>query len=183
MYILGQICGILGAIITVTTPQFRKKVHMLLCNAAVNTMSTLNFFLIGQKGSAVFLCLTAIVQSFVAIWHEKRQTPITRKENILFAVLYIGLGFFGMVTSENFVWALTASTLLELLPILGALMLMLSVFAKEEQMMRLYLLCNGSIWAVYSAIVGATTFFTGLAAVISTLLALWKYRSRKTQAV
>lgn len=182
MYILGQFFGIVGAIITIATPQLRRKEQMLLSNALVNTMSTLNFFLIGQKGSAVFLCLVAIAQCFVSIHHEKKQTDVTMGENILFFFLYVGLGFFGMVTSENFVLALTADFFLELLPIVGALMLMLSVFAKGEQKTRLYLLCNATTWAVYSAIVGATTFFTSCAAMISTVLALWKYRKLQKSA-
>lgn len=180
MYILGQFFGILGAIITVITPQLRKKEQMLLSNALVNTMSTLNFFLIGQKGSAVFLCLVAIAQCFVSMHHEKKHTDVTLGENILFFFLYVGFGLFGMVTSENFVWALTANFFLELLPIVGALMLMLSVFAKGEQKTRLYLLFNAATWAVYSAIVGATTFFTGCAALISTLFALRKYQKAQS---
>ena len=141
-----------------------------------NAMNGLNFLLIGQAGSAVFLCLVAIVQSLVSMWHERRKTAVSSLETILFFVLYVGFGFYGMFSSEGFVWALNWHNLLELLPVVGALMLMLSVFTKDEQRTRVYLLLNGAAWAVYTAVIGATAFFAATAAMISTVVALWKYR-------
>jgi hypothetical protein len=61
---------------------------------------------------------------------------------------------------------------------MGALMLFFSVFSKEEQTLRKWLLANGIIWTVYTAIVGSTVFFTDLASTISTVAALYKYRKR-----
>ena len=83
-----------------------------------------------------------------------------------------------MVTAQDFVWAIHLRNLLELLPIIGALMLMLSVFAKTEQKTRLFLLFNGASWLVYTIIVGSTAFFTALIAIISSSIALIKYRSK-----
>ena len=45
-------------------------------------------------------------------------------ETTLFFTLYVGFGFYGMITSEDFVWAINRHNLLELLPIIGALMLL-----------------------------------------------------------
>lgn len=178
MYILGQLCGIAATIITLVQPQFRRKEQILLCTTLNNAMNGLNFLLIGQAGSAVFLCLVAIVQSIVSMWHERRKTAVSPPETILFFVLYVGFGFYGMISSEGFVWALNRHNLLELLPIVGALMLMLSVFAKGEQRTRGYLLLNGAAWAVYTAVIGATAFFASTASMVSTAIALWKYRKK-----
>ena len=180
MYLLGQICGIIGTIVTILQPQFRKKVQILICCILVNAMNGLNFALIGQGGSSVFLCLVAILQSMVSIFHEKRETAVSSLESVVFFFLYIGLGFFGMVSAENFVWEISGANLLELLPIIGALMLMFSVFAKGEQRTRLFLLLNGACWVVYTAMIGAMAFFSCLASVISSVIALWKHR-RKTE--
>ena len=57
MYYLGQACGIAGTVLTILTPQFRRKTQILACNALVNGLNALNFLLIGQLGSAAFLCL------------------------------------------------------------------------------------------------------------------------------
>ncbi len=179
MYLLGQVCGVIGTIITIIQPQFRSKVQILICGIFVNTMSCLNFALIGQTGSAAFLCLIAIVQSLISIWHERHGTKVSSFESILFFFLYVGFGLFGMISAEGFVWKISWKNALELLPIIGALMAMLSVFAKGEQKTRVFLLLNGAAWVVYTAIIGATTFFTSAASLISTMIALWKYRNKQ----
>ena len=178
MYALGQICGLIGTVVTIATPQFRTKQQILLCNALVNALNALNFSLIGEGGSAVFLCLVAILQSFVSIWHERKQKEVYIWESVLFSVLYIGFGVYGMITSEGFIWAFTLHNLLQLLPIIGAMMLMFSVFAKGEQKTRVYLLLNGASWFVYTAAIGSTAFFSTIASMISSIIALWKYRER-----
>ena len=178
MYLLGQICGLIGTLITVLMPQCKKKTHMSFCTAAVNGLNALNFTLIGELGSSVFLCLVAVVQSFVSVWHEKRKTEVSTMETVLFFLLYVGFGFYGMMLSDGFQWAINGKFLLELLPIIGALMLMLSVFAKGEQKTRFFLLLNGTAWLAYTAAVRATAFFTCVAAIVSALIAMVKYRKK-----
>ena len=178
MYILGQVLGLVGTAITIATPQFRTKFQILFCNASVNALNAMNFIMLGQTGSAVYLCLIAIVQSCVSMWHEKKQTVVLRWETALFFLLYAGFGFYGMVTSDGFVWAVTWKNMLQILPVIGALMLMLSVFAKGEQKTRVYLLLNGAAWLIYTAAIGSTIFFSSIASVASTIAALWKYRKQ-----
>ena len=90
----------------------------------------------------------------------------------------MGFGVFGVITAAGFEGALNRQNLLEILPIVGALMMMFSVFARGEQKTRMFLLFNGAIWMVYTAIVGATTFVTTAASAASNLIALWKYRKK-----
>ena len=177
MYLLGQTCGIIGTVITIIQPQFCSKVQILLCGILVNSMNALNFVLIGERGSSVFLCLIAIVQSTVSVLHERKSAAVSYFVSVVFFFLYIGFGFFGMVSAENFVWEISRANLLELLPIIGALMLMFSVFARGEQRTRLFLLLNGASWMVYTAVIGAAVFFSCLASVISSIIALWKHRA------
>ena len=66
--------------------------------------------------------------------------------------------------------------LIELLPIIGAVLMMFSVFARGEQTTRKFLLSNALVWTVYTAIIGSTTFFAQAAAVVADCLALYKYR-------
>ena len=178
MYELGQFCGIVGPLVTLVRPHMPEREQMLLCGIWVNAMSALNFALIGQMGSGVFLCLIAIVQSAVSIRHERQNTSVSMGENILFFLLYMGFGFWGMITSEGFIWGISWYNFLQLLPILAALMLMLSVFARDEQKTRVFLLLNGGFWIVYTAVVRSTTFFTTVASMASTTAALWKHRKK-----
>ena len=177
-YIIGQILGIGSTVCTIILPFFKKKWQILAANILVNLLISLNFILIGKIGSAAFLCMVAIVQSIVSMVHDSKGTPISLVEKILFLALYVGFGFFGIVTAPGFVWEINTINLLELMPIVGALMLMFSVFSKSEQNMRKFLLVNATIWTIYTAIVGSTAFFTDLVCMISTASALIKYRKK-----
>lgn len=177
-YIIGQILGIGSTVCTIILPFFKKKWQILAANILVNLLISLNFILIGKIGSAAFLCMVAIVQSIVSMVHDSKGTPISLVEQILFLFLYVGFGFFGIVTAPGFVWEINTANLLELMPIVGALMLMFSVFSKSEQTMRKFLLVNATIWTIYTAIVGSTAFFTDLVCMVSTASALIKYRKK-----
>lgn len=178
-YYIGQALGLLSTVCTIILPFFKKKWQILTLNICVNLLLTLNFLLIGQFGSAAFLCMVAVIQSIVSIGHSRKGTPVSIWESVLFGALYVGFGFFGILTAPDFVPALNFKNLLELLPIFGALMLMVSVFAPDEQTTRKWLLANALTWTVYTAIVGSTAFFTDLVAAVSTASALYKYRKRE----
>lgn len=180
LYFIGQLFGIIATVLSIVAPFFKKKWQILANIIAVNLLMALNFVCIGQIGSAIFLYLVAIVQSIVSMIHTSKGTEIPPAEKILFFILYVGCGFLGMVTAPDFVWEINGHNLLELLPILGAVMLMISVFTRGEQTTRKFLLANAIIWSVYTAIVGSTTFFAEITAVCSTSAALYKYR-KKTQ--
>lgn len=177
-YIIGQALGIAATFCTIILPFFKRKWQILTLNIAVNLLVALNYILIGQIGSAAVLCLVAVAQSVVSMIHNAKGTKVSTWETILFALLYVGCGLFGITTAPGFVWAVNYKNLLELLPIVGALMLMISVFAPNEQTTRKYLLVNGIIWTVYAFAVGSTTFLTNLVAAISTASALYKYRKK-----
>ena len=178
-YIIGQVLGLLSTVCTIILPFFKKKWQLLATNIAVNLLICLNMLLIGQIGSAAFLCLVAVVQSIVSMSHSTKGTKVSLGETVLFTLLYVCAGFFGILSSPEFVWAINRHNLLELMPIIGALLLMVSVFAPDEQTTRKWLLGNALIWTAYTAIVGSTAFFTDLVCAISTSTALYKYRKRK----
>lgn len=178
-YYIGQFFGLLTIVCSLIMPFLKKKWQLLWANIAINTLVILNMALIGQFGSAIFLCLVAIVQSVIALPRTRTDKEPGTRETILFTVLYVGFGFMGIVTAPNFVWAINYRNLLELLPILGALSQMISVFVRDEQQVRKWLLCNAIFWVIYSAAVGSSVVFNDILAVISTSMALWKYRRKK----
>ena len=77
------------------------------------------------------------------------------------------------VTAFILVIVMTAVTILSAI---GAVLMMLSVFARGEQTTRKFLLSNALVWTVYTAIIGSTVFFAQVGAVIADCLALYKYR-------
>ena len=179
-YYIGQFLGLLVPIFTLTVPFWKKKSQILYSAIAVNGLMVANFLLIGQFGSAAWLCSVAVVQSIVSLLHYYRDTPVKLWENVLFFLLYVGLGFVGLTTAPGFVPGINTQNLLELLPIIGAVLMMLSVFARGEQTTRKFLLANASVWTVYTGIVGSTTFIAEVGAVIADCIALYKYRGSET---
>lgn len=177
-YYIGQFFGLLTIVCSLIMPFLKKKWQLLWANIAINLLVILNMALIGQFGSAIFLCLVAIVQSAIALPRTKTGKEPGTPETVLFTVLYVSFGFLGIVTAPNFVWAMNYRNLLELLPILGALSQMISVFVRDEQDTRKWLLCNAVFWVIYSAAVGSSVVFNDILAVISTSTALYKYRKR-----
>lgn len=181
MYILGQSFGVLAAIIAVFRPQFRRKKHILLGILLGNLCCTMNYILIGKTGAAPLVCMVAVLQSALALMHERKNSTVSAFERALFFILYLGMGLLGFFIAEGVEPILTREKIVELLPIIGALMLMLSTFAKGEQRTRFFLLLNGSIWLTYSAIIGAATIFSNIVSVCSTGCALWKYRNKRPE--
>ena len=86
-YIIGQIFGLLSTVCTIILPFFRKKWQILALNIGINLLVAANMVLIGQIGSAVFLCLVAVVQSIVSMHHDNKGTPVSLGEKLLFLVL------------------------------------------------------------------------------------------------
>ena len=175
-YIIGQILGIGATVVSILMPMLHKKWQMLAATIGCNLLLALNFILIGQLGSGAYLCFVAIIQSVVSMGHTVRKTRASTFEQFLFLGLYVVSGLVGIVTAPGFVPELSNGNLLELLPIIGAVILTFSIFAPNEQTTRKFLLANISIWAVYTALIGSTTFFAEVAAFITTATALYKYR-------
>lgn len=171
MYFVAQLCGLLGTVITVIQPQFRTKRQLSLCSGAINLFNGLNFLLLGQRDSSLLLCLVAVLQAGISVFQESTGHRPAAWESGIFGALYLAAGFLGLLTGG-------AVGFLELLPILGALMLLCSIQAQGQQRTRRFLLLNSLCWLIYTAAAGSTVFFSCLASLISSLVALWKYRKR-----
>lgn len=178
-YLLGQFFGLIATAACIIVPLFKKKWQMLVNTAVVNTMMALNLIFIGEIGSAVCLCTVAVVQCLVSLVHNARNTSPGRAETVVFLLLYLGFGFFGLVSAPGFIPAVNPRNLLELMPIAGSLLSMSFVFVRDEQKARWLLLATCSVWAVYTAIIGSTTFFAELFSIVTTVLALCRYRKRQ----
>ena len=166
MYILGQILGVIASVCCLILPLFKKKWQMLVMNGLANTLFALNIILIGQFGSAVILNIVAVIQVVLSLWHLQKGKPITRAENILFFVLYVGGGFLGFRRA------------LDLLPIVGAVFNMLATFQRDEQKTRVLTLINASIYFVYFAIIGSSSILAEICVITTAVIAMVKYRKK-----
>lgn len=167
---LGQACGILATVLCLATPLFRQKSRILAVIALVNGLFALNLILIGQVGTGMIMNCIAIVQTGLSYWHLKRDTAVTKTENVLFFVLYVGLGALGFHG-----W-------LDVLPILAAVFNMLAIFQKDAQKTRVLIFLNAGIYFSYYCILGATSMFAELLSAISAVVALIRYGKKDQSA-
>ena len=181
-YMLGQFFGLLTPVCSIITPFLKKKWQLLVANILINLLVILNLVLIGQFGSGSFLCMVAIVQSGIMLFRTNKEQKPSVAETVIFTVAYVFFGLFGIATAPGFVPAINYENLLELLPILGALAQMVSVFVRDEQETRKWLLCNTIFWMIYAAAVGSSVFFNDFLAFLSISSALYKYRKKKETA-
>ena len=173
-YIIAQAFGILATLCCFAMPLFKKKWQMLLVNVASNLFFILNLLFLGyhETGSffanatAMIVNTVSLAQVLISYWHVKKNSPVTTAENIIFLLLYVGMGFIGF------------NRALDLLPIAGSVFNMLAVFQKDEQKTRYLVLCNASIFCCYYIILGSTSLLAELMAVITTVIALIKYRKK-----
>lgn len=163
-YYIGQALGIVATVCCFALPLFKKKWQMLLVSATSNLFFALNLILIGDVGSAIIVNFLAIVQTLLSLWHVQKDKPVTVVENIIFLIGYIICGSFGFHRA------------LDVLPIVGAVFNMLSVFQRDEQKTRILILLNASTFFIYYIVVGSTNMFAELLAAITTVIAMVKYR-------
>ena len=182
-YWIGQGFGILSTITDIAIPQFKKKWQMLVANIFVNTFLGLNLVFLGEIGSGIFLFAVAVVQAIVNLIHTLKEQPPKKWEYALFFCLYVGLGFYGLVTAPGFVPGINPKNLLELLPIIGAVFSMLFVSTREENKARAYLLICTTLWAIYHTIIGSASVFGSIFSAVSCIVAIIRDKRAKAKQV
>ena len=177
LYWTAQAMGILITVFCVVQPLFKKKWQMLIVTASTNLLGAFNNLILAGLGSAVILCLVAVAQTIFNYVHTRKEEEVPLWEKIVFTILYLGCGIFGFLNATSFApFADILLSLREILPVTGALFLMISVFASNAQNMRKFSLVSAVIWLIYYAIILSTTVFAEIFAVATTCFALYKYR-------
>lgn len=177
-YWIGQAFGILATIVGMLIPLFQKKWQMLAANLTNNLLLALNLVFLDRLGSGIFLFLVAMIQAAVNLIHCFRNTKVTKRENIIFLELYLGLGFYGLVSAPGFVPGINTRNLLELLPIAGAVTSMCFIAARNERQARWYYLSCSILWVIYYILIGSTSGLGSLFSIITGTIAIIKNRKK-----
>lgn len=175
--ILGQILGVLVSVGCILIMQLPKRWQILTGSATVNLLSALNFLLVGAGLSACYPCFVAVIHCTFNAIKAKKELPSSVLEKVLFSLLYLaawGIGFF--VSLQNG----TASAV-DLLPLAATAFFVASVFMPKERNMRLCSLCNAIVYIIYDIIIPNTAIIAQIFTVISILIALFRYREKKSK--
>ena len=176
MYIVGQVFGVLSAVVCAMAPLFRFKWQMLTLTLLANIFTAVNFILIGQLGSTVILCSLACVQTILSMIYLRQGRTSSHSQQVLFFFLYFLAGMWGLISAPDFLPRINWKNTLELMPICGALMSMAYVFVPEEQKARGFMLLSNIIWLIYMLLVHSTAFLAQLISIFTTGSALLHYR-------
>ena len=167
--LIGQILGYIVTACVIVNFQLKKRVHILIFSAVINVLSALNILLVNELkfNSAVIICLVAVLQILVSLWHEKKGTTESLIEKIIFFVLYVGSG------------VIFFKSWLDIFSIVAAVLYMFAMLHKKEQNIRLFLLGNMSCWTAYHIIIHSSGVWAQVAGITSSIIALFRYRKIK----
>ena len=166
-YIAGQAFGIAATACCLCLPLFRYKWQMLAANAAANIFFVMNIFLLEGFTTACILNTVAIAQTVLALCYNSRNRPVTAVENTVFLVVYVTLGALGF------------RRLIDVLPIAGTVLNMIATFQRDERKSRYLILFTATTYCTYFAIIGSTSALAEFSAIVTTLIAMYRYRQKR----
>ena len=167
VYYIGQALGVVSAVCSLILPMLKKKSQMLVMTMFTNGLVALNLVMIGEFGSAVLIHSLAVVQAVVSLRHIRHETPVTKRENLLFLVLYVACGLLGYKRP------------IDVLPIVGSLFNMAATFQKDVHKTRVLILINVSTFVVYYILVRSTSVLMVSCTIVTTLIAMIRDRKRR----
>lgn len=162
-YFIAQGLGVLVTLGCLIGPFFDKKWKMLVNSAVCNLLAAMNFFFLGEIGTGIVVNCVADVQVGFSLWHVLKKTKVTAAEHIGFFIAYVSLG---MVSLHKPI---------DVLPIIAAVLFMISTFQKDEQKTRCLSIGNGIAWMIYNLIIGTSAVMAQLVVIISNAAALYRY--------
>ena len=176
--IAGQACGIFVLVYSVVAAHLPKRWMILVGATAGNFFAAMNQLLVGSGLTACFACLMATINCPINAYKAKKGIPTKKWENILWAALYIlawaaGFGI-GIATG-------TASAL-DLMTLVTTIFFIGHVLSTDEKKMRWYYLGNGAVFMVYDAINLNISALAKLFSVISTLMAIFRFKNKEKRS-
>jgi hypothetical protein len=173
MFITAQVIGFIGTIANIMTIQFKKKKDILFWFVMVNFIFAISFFLLkGYTGSII--CLVAGIQPCISYRYEKKGKELPKILIPVFLIISLICG------------SLAYKTIIDILPILCAVLYTTSILQKKEKYIRIITFFNIISWIIYDAFVGAyTAMISDIFLIISTVIAIVRYdiKNRKDKNI
>ena len=176
-YWLGQAFGIFATLCCFAMPLFKKKWQMLVLTALGNLFFALNYIAIGEIRTGMILNIVAIVQVGITFIHLKKNTDVSMAENIIFLFVNVGMALLLLILKDGWA-ALNIKNWLEILPLIAAVFNTLATFQRDEQKTRILTLFNASTYFAYYAVLGMSSMFAELLAVVTCIIGMIRYRKK-----
>ncbi len=162
-FIIAQIFGVIGIIFSVLSMQMKTKRNIMIMLLCLNLASALNFlFLDSISGSLV--CFFAVFETFVNYLFDEKNKKIPIYLIAFYVVVNLVLG----ISSYH--------SLIDIIPIVCALLYCATVCTKKESNIRKEMFGNQSLWLIYDIIVKAYMFsISNILTLISIVISMIRY--------
>ena len=170
-FVVAQVFGLLASIALIVGIQFKKKASILLMMIASSIFFTINFVLL-EAWSGAMVCAMGVAVSLTIFLIEKFGHQVSKPIIVIFVI------------AETVFWAFTYQSLIDILPLVGTYFWLASMLQKDENRLRLLLIVNYVIWIIYGVITMAyTSILADVFSIISTIIALIRYRKRDNKKI
>ena len=144
-FIIAQIFGVIGIIFSVLSMQMKTKKNIMIMLLCLNLASALNFlFLDSISGSLV--CFFAVFETFLNYLFDSKNKRVPVYVIAFYVVVNLILGFS------------TYKSIIDLIPIVCALIYCATVCTNREFIIRKEMFANQTLWLIYDIIVKAYMF-------------------------
>jgi hypothetical protein len=162
---LAQVLGAIASTAFLVGVQLKNKQSIIVFLIANTVIWTLAMFLVGAWSGMITNLITLIPALYAHHINSGRKTKANRS--------YI----FAMWLLMFCCWLVLAMQVVDILPLIGSSIYMLSLFQKKPNAVRKMLVANQTAWLAYDLTMGLYSgAFFGACIIISTLVALYRYR-------
>lgn len=161
-YIIAQVVGVVNTVLAVVAGQVKKKTAALILQVVMNSLMMMTEILLGAW-SAVPVCVVAIAVSLIIYYYQNRERRIPKWVLGIAAAAFLLLTLptypgvteliKGEISAAGFGEKLAETGwvggLAELLPVIGAMVLLWGLGSRSTTVYRIALLINGVIWLLH----------------------------------
>lgn len=166
-FVIAQVFGFLGIIASVLSMQFKNRKHILIALFLLNLFCSLNFLFLNNLTSAC-ICFFACIEMLINYSFEKKNKEVPKIVIGIYIIINIILGMF------------TFKGILDVLPIICAILYCGTILTKKEFNIRRLMLCNQILWLIFDFIIGAYAACINAGLTIgSILIAMYRYDYKK----
>lgn len=164
MEIVALILGLLAVALFLLCYQFKKRIHIVLCNIASRVFYILQYiFLFAFEGAA--MDIAAILSSVFAA--RKNKGFVAKHKKLIFICLKIIIVVVGLLLYKN---------IFSLFSIIGVLFETVALWLDNEKHIRILSLLGAPFWLIYNVVCGAFGSAIGNAlSIISIITAMFRH--------
>lgn len=171
MGIIAQAFGILGMAANISSYQFKKPQHIMLCQLLGGVLFAANMFMLG----AAMGCIINVISIFRALVYiqANRKSWNTRYWNWGFMLVYLVSYVLTFTVFQKEPSAVNILT--ELLPLIGAVVVTISFSKGDARIIRLCSLINSPCWFTYNCInLSIGGILSEMISLVSAITAFWR---------